>query len=57
VAVCGTGGLSDAGGWTGYREEIRVRHRHYPAWRCWPWDLASVTRCLRKKLIHRSAHG
>jgi GT2 family glycosyltransferase len=51
VADCGSGGLSDAGGWTGYREEITVRHRHFPAWQCWPWDLGSVVRYLRKRLV------
>ena len=27
-------------------EEIRVRHRYFPAWRCWPWDAASLLRCV-----------
>lgn len=51
VAVCGTGGLSDGGSWANYREEISARHRHFPAWRCWPWDLASFVRFLRKNTI------
>lgn len=51
MADCGSGGLSDAGGWTGYREEITVRHRHLPGWQCWPWDLGSVVRYLRKRLV------
>jgi putative colanic acid biosynthesis glycosyltransferase len=51
MAACTSGGLSDAGGWTGYREEIAVRHRHFPAWQCWLWDLAAVARWLRKKLL------
>jgi len=51
VAVCATGGLSDAGRWTNYREEIAVRHRHFPAWQCWGWDLASVARFLRKQFV------
>jgi hypothetical protein len=50
IAVCGSGGLSDAGGWTGYREEITVRHRHFPGWLCWPWDLGSLLRYLRKNI-------
>lgn len=54
VARCGSGGLSDAGRWRGYREEIAVRHRHFPAWRCWPWDAGSLARFLRKQLL-RSA--
>ena len=53
VATCGTGGLSDAGRWAGYREEIRVRHRYFPAWKCWGWDLLSVARWLRKKFVVR----
>lgn len=58
VAVCGSGGLSDAGGWTGYREEIIVRHRHFPAWQCWLWDVSSVLRFLRKKFLRTfSPHG
>ena len=24
--------------------EIRVRHRYFAAWRCWPWDLISLLR-------------
>ena len=51
VADCGSGGLSDAGGWTGYREEIAVRHRHFPAWQCWLWDLGSVVRFARKRVV------
>jgi len=50
VAECGSGGASDRGTWAGYREEITVRHRHFPAWRCWPWDAGSVVRFLRKRL-------
>lgn len=53
VADCASGGLSDAGRWANYREEISVRHRHFPAWRCWPWDLGSVVRWLRKKIVRR----
>jgi glycosyltransferase involved in cell wall biosynthesis len=48
VAECGVGGLSDAGRWSNYREEITVRHRHFPAWQCWFWDALSVVRYLRK---------
>jgi putative colanic acid biosynthesis glycosyltransferase len=55
VAVCATGGLSDGGAWANYREEIAVRHRHFPAWRCWPWDLGSVLRYLRKKIVRSSS--
>lgn len=55
VAVCGTGGLSDGGRWANYREEIRVRHRHFPAWQCWFWNLGSITRYLRKKMVRSFA--
>lgn len=51
VSRCGSRGLSDHGRWLGYREEIRVRHRHFPAWRCWPWDGLSVLRFFRKKFV------
>jgi putative colanic acid biosynthesis glycosyltransferase len=51
VANCGRGGLSDAGGWAGYWEEIQVRHRYFAAWRCWPWDAGSIIRFLRKKTL------
>ena len=48
VAECGAGGLSDAGHWANYREEIAVRHRHFFARACWFWDALSVVRYLRK---------
>jgi glycosyltransferase involved in cell wall biosynthesis len=51
LAECGPGGLSDRGDWRGYREEIAVRHRHFPAWRCAPWDALSAARWLRKKIV------
>lgn len=51
VAACTSGGLSDAGRWSSYREEITVRHRYFPAWQCWPWDLGSIARYIRKKAI------
>lgn len=58
IAECASGGLSDAGYWANYREEITVRHRHFPAWRCWPWDLASVARWLRKQILRSTpSHG
>jgi glycosyltransferase involved in cell wall biosynthesis len=53
VAECDFGGLSDAGRWANYREEIAVRHRHFSAWRCWPWDALSVARYGRKLYISR----
>ncbi|MDB6126157.1 MAG: glycosyl transferase family 2, partial [Verrucomicrobia bacterium] len=51
IAECGTRGLSDSGRWKGYGEEIRARHRFFPAWRCWFWDVLSVVRFLRKQVI------
>lgn len=51
LAVCGTHGLSDAGRWRGYAEEIRVRHRYFPSWKCWCWDVLSLVRFLRKKFL------
>ena len=51
IATCGVGGISDRGDWHGYREETIVRHRHFPAPRCWLWDALSVVRYLRKKAV------
>jgi putative colanic acid biosynthesis glycosyltransferase len=53
IAKCRHGGLSDRGEWTGYREEITVRHRHFPAWQCWPWDLGSLVRYCRKRIVRQ----
>lgn len=55
IAACGIAGLSDAGRWRGYREEITVRHRYFAAWRCWCWDALSVVRYLRKKIVRSFA--
>jgi putative colanic acid biosynthesis glycosyltransferase len=59
IAVCGTGGLSDRGGWRGYREEIIVRHRYFSAVRCVLWDTFSILRYLRKQAVCRlsRSHG
>jgi putative colanic acid biosynthesis glycosyltransferase len=58
IATCGSGGLSDAGSWRGYAEEIRVRHRYFSPWRCWLWDAGTCIRFLRKKLIRSfTPHG
>lgn len=51
VAACGTGGLSDGGGWRGYGEEIAVRHRHFARVRSLPWDLLTIARFLRKRVV------
>jgi putative colanic acid biosynthesis glycosyltransferase len=55
IANCGTRGLSDLGSWSGYREEIAVRHRYFSALRCALWDAGSVARFLRKRTLRRRA--
>ncbi len=55
IAACGVGGLSDRGGWRGYREEIAVRHRYFSFARCLFWDALSVARYLRKKIVRSVA--
>jgi putative colanic acid biosynthesis glycosyltransferase len=55
IAACGIGGLSDAGRRRGYAEEVRARHRHFPAWECWLWDGLSVVRFVRKKILRSFA--
>lgn len=50
IAACGVRGMSDSGHWRGYREEIAVRHRYFPAPRCLLWDALSITRFLRKRV-------
>ena len=55
IAACGTRGLSDSGRWRGYAEEIRVRHRYFACWCCWPWDVLSGVRYVRKKIIRNLA--
>jgi putative colanic acid biosynthesis glycosyltransferase len=54
IASCGIGGVSDGGDWRVYREEIAVRHRHFPLWRSLPWDAISVVRYLRKQIVRFS---
>lgn len=44
IAACEAAGAFN---WPAAREEMRVRHRYYPAWRCWPWDLRSALRAAR----------
>jgi len=59
IASCQPGGLSDAGHWHGYAEEICVRHRHFVMWHCLFWDALSAVRFLRKKLFRNPVqrHG
>lgn len=51
ISACGTGGMSDAGHWRGYREEITVRHRYFSFGRCLLWDALSLARYVRKKFV------
>ncbi|MDB6092577.1 MAG: glycosyl transferase family 2 [Verrucomicrobia bacterium] len=51
VARCGQNGISDRGHWRGYREEIAIRHRYFSGWKCWLWDIGSVVRFVRKKVV------
>lgn len=51
IASCAIGGISDGGDWRVYREEISVRHRHFPLWHCLFWDAISVVRYLRKQIV------
>ncbi len=55
IAACGIAGASDAGRWRGYREEITVRHRYFSAGRCLLWDVLSVVRYVRKKIVRSVA--
>lgn len=55
ISACQAGGLSDSGAWGGYREEIVVRHRYWPAWQCLPWDMLSIARYARKRILRASA--
>lgn len=55
IAACGVGGLSDGGTWRGYREEITVRHRYFPAASCLLWDVLSAARFSRKKILRSKA--
>ena len=56
IASCGPGGISDSGRWQVYSEEIRIRHRHFPGWKCWIWDVLSGVRFLRKKVVRVFRH-
>ncbi len=53
VAECGSCGISDAGRWLGYREEILVRHRHFPPAQCLFWDVCSLLRFFRKAMLRK----
>lgn len=58
IASCAPGGLSDGGSWANYRDEIRARHLHFPAWQCLIWDAGSLARYLRKQIVRRfPSHG
>ncbi len=51
IAACGVAGLSDRGNWRGYREEIAVRHRYFSLARSLPWDVLTLARYVRKRLL------
>ena len=55
VTVCGANTLSDSGSWAGCQEEIAVRHRHFPGWKCWLSDLGSVLRFVSGKFSQPKA--
>ncbi len=52
IAACAPAGAFT---WQDAREEIRVRHRYYAAWHCWPWDLRSLLRAVRPGRRHRGS--
>jgi len=47
ITAGGAPGPGGAGRWRGCAEEIRIRHRYAPAWRCWGWDALSLLRFVR----------
>jgi glycosyltransferase involved in cell wall biosynthesis len=51
IAHCSSGGLSDAGQWLNYREEITVRHRHFGLWTSPLWDAVTLLRYFRKIIV------
>lgn len=50
IAACASRGPADAARWRACREEIAIRHRYAPAWRCWPWDALSLIRCATGRI-------
>lgn len=57
LADCTGGGLSDSGLWDNYREEIAIRHRHFPIPPSLLWDVLAAARFLRKKLLISRRHA
>jgi glycosyltransferase involved in cell wall biosynthesis len=51
IAACGIGGLSDGGGWRGYREEMIIRRRYFSKPRAAFWNTLSIVRYVRKRLL------
>jgi glycosyltransferase involved in cell wall biosynthesis len=49
IARCGDG-ISRQGRWTGYLEEILVRHGEVPFWRAFPFDLQTFLRYMLKRI-------
>jgi putative colanic acid biosynthesis glycosyltransferase len=44
IANCQVGGLSGRVVWSGWREEVAIRHRHLGPWVSFPWDAVGVLR-------------
>jgi hypothetical protein len=49
ITACGAKSSRARGGWQVAREEIAVRHRYFPLWRCLPWDALSSLRALFRR--------
>jgi putative colanic acid biosynthesis glycosyltransferase len=52
IAACRSRPESTANAWRRHREEIAVRHRFFPAWRCWLWDVLTIGRFLLGRMRH-----
>jgi putative colanic acid biosynthesis glycosyltransferase len=50
VADCQVGGISGSTIWSGWREEIAVRHRHMGLWASLPWDAFGIVRYGAKQI-------
>jgi putative colanic acid biosynthesis glycosyltransferase len=50
IADCQVGGLSGRVLWSGWQEEMAIRHRHLGPWLSFPWDILGVVRYGLKHL-------
>lgn len=57
IADCQVGGLSGRVIWSGWREEIAIRHRHLGPWRSLPWDVFGALRYGIKQVQQLSGEG